>query len=90
MPSSNGTFFATIIWRPEEKDTLRYIVENWSEYLTRAQVYQALVQLGGPNSAEYRFYHSSTKTYDGKPIIAGTKCIRVTDGASARKRRMDK
>ena len=89
MSSSNVTFFSTTIWRLEERRTLRYIVENWSEYLTRAQVYQALVQLGSPNSPNYRFYHS-TRTYDGKPVLAGTKCVRVTDSTSTRERRMDK
>ncbi|KAG6994171.1 hypothetical protein G7Y79_00046g082220 [Physcia stellaris] len=65
MSSSDVTFFSTTIWRLEERNTLRYIVENWSEYLTRAQVYQALVQLGGPNSPNYRFNHRSTDLYDG-------------------------
>lgn len=60
----NRKFLNLEIWRPENKALLWYIVEQWPKYLSRAQLYQAMAQLGGPNSEHYR-PHAWGVTHDG-------------------------
>ena len=68
LMENNRFLLDVIIWRDNERDTLRWILERRPEDLTRCQIYQAFVQLGVPNSDHHR-PHCWSVTHFGKRLL---------------------